>query len=96
MCLPHAAALLSRAQKHLGGSARREFAASLLSLVKSNLAQDEKDLDVYKRQGHVRVGIVNGVVFHGLEILPSLAGDDLIHGQLALAIICLLYTSLLP
>ena len=45
VCLPHAADLLARAQKHLGGSARREFATSLLSLVKSNLAQDEKDLE---------------------------------------------------
>ena len=45
MCLPHAADLLFRAQKHLSGSARREFATSLLSLVKANLVQDEKDLE---------------------------------------------------
>ena len=45
VCLPHAADLLFRAQKHLSGSARREFATSLLSLVKANLVQDEKDLE---------------------------------------------------
>ena len=45
VCLPHAADLLFRAQKHLSGSARRDFATSLLSLVKANLVQDEKDLE---------------------------------------------------
>ena len=45
VCLPHAADLLFCSQKHLSGSARREFATSLLSLVKANLVQDEKDLE---------------------------------------------------
>ena len=45
VCLPHAADLLSRAQKHLGAASRQEFGQSLLSLVRTNLAQDEKDLE---------------------------------------------------
>ena len=46
VCLPHAAEpAFSRAKKHLSGSARRDFATSLLSLVKANLVQDEKDLE---------------------------------------------------
>ena len=45
VCLPHAADLLSRAQKHLGAASRQEFAQGLLSLVRANLAQDEKDLE---------------------------------------------------
>lgn len=50
VCLPHAAALLTRAQKHLGASVRRSFAQSLLALVKSNLAQDEKDLEWFTQK----------------------------------------------
>lgn len=45
VCLPHAGLLLERAQKHLGGAQQADFARELLALVKSNLAQDEKDLE---------------------------------------------------
>lgn len=45
VCIPHAAELLKHAKKHLGGEKQQAFAASLLSLLKKNLAQDEKDLE---------------------------------------------------
>lgn len=45
VCLPHAAELLRHAQKHLNASNQQAFAQSLLTLVKSNLSQDEKDLE---------------------------------------------------
>ena len=45
VCLPHAAELLRHAQKHLNAANQQLFAQSLLSLVKENLSQDEKDLE---------------------------------------------------
>lgn len=45
VCLPHAAELLRHAQKHLNAANQLAFSQSLLALVKSNLAQDEKDLE---------------------------------------------------
>ena len=45
VCIPHAAELLKHAKKHLGGEKQQAFAASLLSLLKKNLAQAEKDLE---------------------------------------------------
>lgn len=45
VCLPHAAQLLRQADRHLGGANRQAFAKSLLSLVRQNLSQDEKDLE---------------------------------------------------
>lgn len=45
VCLPHAVELLRQAQKHLNASQQAAFARELLSLVRENLAQDEKDLE---------------------------------------------------
>ncbi|MCI6377320.1 MAG: DUF6062 family protein [Clostridiales bacterium] len=45
VCLPHAAELLAHAQRHLNAASQRAFAQTLLTLVKSSLAQDEKDLE---------------------------------------------------
>lgn len=45
VCLPHAADLLFRCAKTPERLCRRDFATSLLSLVKANLVQDEKDLE---------------------------------------------------
>jgi len=45
VCLPHAAELLGCAQKHLNAANQRAFAKTLLSLIKSSLAQDVKDLE---------------------------------------------------
>lgn len=45
MCLPHAAEMLRHASKRLNTAQQAEFAQSLLALVKSNLAEDEKDLE---------------------------------------------------
>jgi len=45
MCLPHAAEMLRHASNHLSEPNRTEFAKSLMNLVKSNLAEDEKDLE---------------------------------------------------
>lgn len=45
VCLPHASALLRRAQKHLNAADQRAFAQGLLALVQANLQQDEKDLE---------------------------------------------------
>ena len=45
MCLPHAAAMLRHADKHLNAAQQAEFSQSLLQLVKNNLAEDEKDLE---------------------------------------------------
>lgn len=45
VCLPHAAELLRHAQKHLNAAQQRVFAQELLTLLKTNLAQDEKDLE---------------------------------------------------
>lgn len=45
VCLPHAAELLAHAQRHLNAASQRAFAQTLLTLVKTNLAQDEKDLE---------------------------------------------------
>lgn len=45
VCLPHAAALLHAAQKHLSRSLHADFAQELLQLIRQNLSQDEKDLE---------------------------------------------------
>lgn len=45
VCLPHAAELMRHAQKHLNAAQQQEFAKRLLELVKTNLQQDEKDLE---------------------------------------------------
>lgn len=45
VCMPHAAMLLTHAKKHLNEKQQSAFAASLLSLLKENLVQDEKDLE---------------------------------------------------
>lgn len=45
LCLPHACQLLPVAQKHLSAAQQREFAQSLLSQLKTQLEQDEKDLE---------------------------------------------------
>lgn len=45
VCLPHATELLRQSQKHLNASQQQLFAQGLLELVRSNLAQDEKDLE---------------------------------------------------
>jgi len=44
VCIPHAAELLRHAQKHLPPASQKEFAAELMALLKSALAEDEKDL----------------------------------------------------
>lgn len=45
LCIPHAVELLRYAQKHLAASQQHIFATELLALLKTNLAQDEKDLE---------------------------------------------------
>lgn len=45
MCLPHAAEMLRHASKHLSAAQQADFAQSLLNLIRSNLAEDEKDLE---------------------------------------------------
>jgi hypothetical protein len=45
VCLPHAAELLRHAQKHLSPGNQKDFADALLALLKSALAEDEKDLE---------------------------------------------------
>jgi len=45
VCLPHAAELLTHAQKHLNSANQRLFAESLLKLIQAQLSQDEKDLE---------------------------------------------------
>ena len=45
MCLPHAAEMLRHAAKHLNAAQQSEFAGSMMQLIKSNLAEDEKDLE---------------------------------------------------
>ena len=45
MCLPHAAEMLRHAVKHLNAQQQTDFAKELLSLMKENLAEDEKDLE---------------------------------------------------
>lgn len=45
VCLPHAAALLRHAHKHLGAAQHEAFAKSLLGLLRENLSEDEKDLE---------------------------------------------------
>ena len=45
VCIPHAVELLRHAQKHLSAANQNAFAQSVLSLVKANLTEDEKDLE---------------------------------------------------
>ncbi len=45
VCIPHAVELLRFAQKQLHGANQQAFCQSLLGLLKTNLAQDEKDLE---------------------------------------------------
>lgn len=44
-CLPHAAELLTQAQKCLNAAQQSAFARELFSLLQENLARDEKDLE---------------------------------------------------
>lgn len=45
VCIPHAVELLRFSQKQLNAANQQLFAKSLLSLLQSNLAEDEKDLE---------------------------------------------------
>ena len=45
VCIPHAIQLLRFAAKYLNGSNQLAFSQSLLTLLKNNLAEDEKDLE---------------------------------------------------
>lgn len=45
VCIPHAVELLQHAKKHLHGNNQQAFAQSLLTLLKANLTEDEKDLE---------------------------------------------------
>jgi len=45
MCLPHAAALLRFAAQHLNAENQAAFSKSMLSLLKTNLGEDEQDLE---------------------------------------------------
>ena len=45
VCIPHAVELLRFSAKQLNAANQQLFAQSLLSLLKSNLAEDEKDLE---------------------------------------------------
>lgn len=45
LCLPHAADLLTMANRSLGGEKYRAFAASLLAKLRADLEADEKDLE---------------------------------------------------
>lgn len=45
VCIPHAAELIRHAQKHLNTAQYRQFATTLLELLKTNLTEDEKDLE---------------------------------------------------
>jgi len=45
VCIPHAVELLRFAQKQLNAANQQQFAKSLLELLKTNLAQDEADLE---------------------------------------------------
>ena len=45
VCIPHAVVLLRQAQKQLSATQQKDFADSLLTLLKASLAEDEKDLE---------------------------------------------------
>jgi len=45
VCIPHAVELLRFSQKQLNTANQQQFSQSLLNLLKSNLAEDEKDLE---------------------------------------------------
>ncbi len=45
VCMPHTAELLRHGGKHLSAAQQKEFAASLIKLLKSNLEENEKDLE---------------------------------------------------